>query len=74
MLAIFPPISSVQLHGAEGADWKPLVRVDCNTEEAGVGVDEPFFPDGGKVGDELLGVLSLSCTRLSSCNDGLVVQ
>ena len=35
-----PPLSNVQLHGAEGVDWEPLVRVDGDTEEAGVGVDE----------------------------------
>ena len=77
MLARCPPVSNIQLHGAEGVEWEPLVRGDCNTEEAGVGVDEPSFlfqdsggTDGGK-GDDLLGVLSLSG---SSRNDGMVDQ
>ena len=33
-------LSDIQLHGAEGVDGKPLVRVDGDTEEAGVGVDQ----------------------------------
>ena len=34
------PFADIELHGAEGVDWEPLVRVDGNTEEAGVGVDQ----------------------------------
>ena len=37
--ALVPPLAHVQLHGAEGVDGEPLVRVDGDTEEAGVGVD-----------------------------------
>ena len=38
--ALGPPLADVQLHGAEGVDGEPLVRVDGDTEEAGVGVDQ----------------------------------
>ena len=38
--ALGPPLAHVQLHGAEGVDGEPLVRVDGDTEEAGVGVDQ----------------------------------
>ena len=38
-------LSDIQLHGAEGVDGKPLVRVDGDTEEAGVGVDQLVVPD-----------------------------
>ena len=38
--ALIPPLAHVQVHGAEGADGEPLAGVDCNTEEAGIGVDE----------------------------------
>ena len=34
------PFANVELHGAEGVDGEPLVRVDGDTEEAGVGVDQ----------------------------------
>ena len=34
------PFADVQLHGAEGVDGVPLVGVDGDTEEAGVGVDQ----------------------------------
>ena len=41
-------LSDIQLHGAEGVDGKPLVRVDGDTEEAGVGVDQlVLVPDHG---------------------------
>ena len=41
-------LSDIQLHGAEGVDGKPLVRVDGDTEEAGVGVDQlVLVPDNG---------------------------
>ena len=33
-------LSDIQLHGAEGVDGKPLVRVDGNTKETRIGVDE----------------------------------
>ena len=35
-----PPLANVHLHGAEGVDGEPLVRVDGDAEEARVGVDE----------------------------------
>ena len=38
--ALVPPLAHVQLHGAEGVDGEPLVGVDGDTEEAGVGVDQ----------------------------------
>merc|ERR1719330_1761148 len=38
--ALRPPLADVQLHGAEGVDGEPLVGVDGDTEEAGVGVDQ----------------------------------
>ena len=34
------PFADIELHGAEGVDGEPLVRVDGDTEEAGVGVDQ----------------------------------
>ena len=41
-----PPFPHVQLHGGAGVDWVPLVRVDGDTEEARVGVDQlPLVPD-----------------------------
>jgi hypothetical protein len=38
--AFTPPLSNVDFHGPLGVDWEPLVRVDGNTEQARVGVDE----------------------------------
>ena len=38
--ALRSPLSNVDLHGAEGVDGIPLVWVDGDTEEAGVGVDQ----------------------------------
>merc|ERR1711970_822004 len=38
--ALITPLANIQLHGAEGVDGETLVRVDCNTEETRVGVDE----------------------------------
>ena len=38
--ALVPPLADVELHGAEGVDWETLVRVDGDTEESGVGVDQ----------------------------------
>merc|ERR1712045_343494 len=38
--ALVPPLAHIQLHGAEGVDGEPLVGVDGDTEEAGVGVDQ----------------------------------
>merc|ERR1719330_1553354 len=38
--ALVPPSANVQLHGAEGVDGVPLVGVNGDTEEAGVGVDQ----------------------------------
>ena len=37
---LIPPFADVQLHGAESVDGEPLVRVDGDAEEAGVGVDQ----------------------------------
>ena len=37
---LVPPLANVQLHGAEGVDGEPLVGVDGDTEETGVGVDQ----------------------------------
>ena len=37
---IVPPLAEIELHGAEGVDGVTLVRVDGDTEEAGVGVDQ----------------------------------
>ena len=37
---IVPPLAEIELHGAEGVDKVTLVRVDGDTEEAGVGVDQ----------------------------------
>ena len=39
------PLANVQLHRAEGVDRESLVRVDGDTEEAGVGVDQLVVPD-----------------------------
>ena len=42
------PFADIELHGAEGVDGIPLVRVDGDTEEAGVGVDQlVLVPDHG---------------------------
>ena len=38
--ALGTPLADVNLHGAKGVDGVPLVRVDGDTEEAGVGVDQ----------------------------------
>ena len=38
--ALRPPLAHVQLHGGAGVDGEPLVRVDGDAEEAGVGVDQ----------------------------------
>merc|ERR1712045_929708 len=38
--ALGSPLANVDLHGAEGVDGVPLVGVDSDTEEAGVGVDQ----------------------------------
>merc|ERR1719356_426666 len=38
--ALGTPLAHVDLHGAEGVDGEPLVRVDGDTEEARVGVDQ----------------------------------
>ena len=38
--ALGAPLAHVDLHGAEGVDGIPLVGVDGDTEEAGVGVDQ----------------------------------
>lgn len=45
MLALCPPISNIQLHGAEGVDWEPLVKgwFQYRRGWSEVGVDEPSF-------------------------------
>merc|ERR1719454_1634066 len=46
--ALGSPLAHVDLHGAEGVDGVPLVGVDGDTEEAGVGVDQlVLVPDNG---------------------------
>ena len=46
--ALITPLANIQLHGAEGVDGETLVRVDGDTEEAGVGVDQlVLVPDDG---------------------------
>ena len=46
--ALGTPLADVDLHGAEGVDGEPLVGVDGDTEEAGVGVDQlVLVPDHG---------------------------
>ena len=46
--ALVPPLSNVKLHGAESVDGETLVRVDGDTEEAGIGVDQlVLVPDHG---------------------------
>merc|ERR1712045_101597 len=46
--ALVPPLANIQLHGAEGVDGVPLVGVDGDTEETGVGVDQlVLVPDHG---------------------------
>ena len=39
---LIPPLASVHVDGPHGVDWESLVRIDCDTEEAGVGVDQPL--------------------------------
>merc|ERR1719206_702901 len=38
--ALVTPLTNIQLHGAEGVDGVALVRIDSNTEETRVGVDQ----------------------------------
>ena len=47
--ALRPPLANVQLHGAEGVDRVPLVRVDGDTEEARVGVDQLILVPDQKI-------------------------
>ena len=37
-----PPLASVHVDGPHRVDWETLVRIDGDTEEAGVGVDQPL--------------------------------
>ena len=37
-----PPLATVDTDSPHGVDGEPLVRVHGDTEEAGVGVDEPL--------------------------------
>ena len=39
---LIPPLTTVETHGPHGVDGEPLVGVDGDTEETGVGVDEPL--------------------------------
>merc|ERR1719270_1859972 len=50
--ALGPPLALVQLHGAEGVDGEPLVRVDGDTEEAGVGVDQLILVSNHRVPED----------------------
>ena len=46
--ALRTPLADVDLHGTLGVDGEPLVRVDGDTEETRVGVDELILiPDNG---------------------------
>ena len=46
--ALGTPLADVDLHGTLGVDGEPLVRVDGDTEETRVGVDELILiPDNG---------------------------
>ena len=47
--ALGSPLSHVDLHGAQGVDGVPLVRVDGDAEKAGVGVDQLVLVPGQKV-------------------------
>ena len=53
---LVPPLASVETDSPHGVYGEPLVGVDGNTEEAGVGVDQPLHvallqveEDGGVV-------------------------
>ena len=37
---LIPPLSTVETDGPHGVDGEPLVGVDSDTEETGVGVDQ----------------------------------
>ena len=50
--ALSPPLAHVQLHGAEGVDGEPLVRVDGDAEEAGVGVDQLILVSDDRVPED----------------------
>ena len=39
---LVPPLTAVETDGPHGVDGEPLVGVHSDTEEAGVGVDEPL--------------------------------
>ena len=39
---LVPPLATVETDGPHGVDGEPLVRVDSDTEETGVGVDQPL--------------------------------
>ena len=49
---IVPPLAEIELHGAEGVDKVTLVRVDGDTEEAGVGVSDHGVPEDTSVTEE----------------------
>ena len=49
---IVPPLAEIELHGAEGVDKVTLVRVDGDTEEAGVGVSDHVVPEDTSVTEE----------------------
>jgi hypothetical protein len=38
-----PSFANIDLHGTKGVDREPLVRVNGNTEEARVGIDELVY-------------------------------
>ena len=37
---LIPPLGTVHSNRSHGVDRKPLVRVDCNAEKSGVGVNQ----------------------------------
>ena len=39
---LVPPLTTVDTDGPHGVDGEPLVRVDSDTEQTGVGVDQPL--------------------------------
>ena len=46
---LVPPLAAVEADSSHGVDREPLVRVDSDTEEAGVGVDQTLHVAGLQV-------------------------
>ena len=60
--ALRTPFTNVDLHGTLSVDGEPLVRVDGDTEETRVGVDELILiPDNGVPQDA--SIIKISQTR-----------